>query len=367
MFLPDFATEQWMNDHENDAVYNMTDTCIQPLQYSQLLEMDEENALEQITLDYGHITGDPKLIHLILDLYQTGDIDEITLAQGCLQANEMVMETLLEKGDRVIAFTPGYQQFIDYPKSIGCEVIEIPLLEERGWQPDITLLNKAFKKHVKMVIINNPSNPTGTRLTEGRLQKLIRLCEKENTWILSDEVYNGLSIRDYSISDLYAYGISTGSLSKIYSCAGLRLGWIKANKKLIRMINVRRDYSIISTGPLVDTCAKIILDHQKQLLKRSQLIVKKNKKILRDFLQNEPSFSCVIPDSGTVCFLKYEGNISSKEFALKLLKEHGVFYVPGSCFDCENHLRLGLTREAKMFKEGLEITAKTLKEINASL
>lgn len=360
MYLSDFATEQWMNDHENDAIYNMTDTCISPLKLKDLLALDKQNLLSEITLDYGSITGDIRFKEEILKLYQTGTIENITLAQGCLQANEMVMETLLNNDDIVISFTPGYQQFVDYPKSIGCIVKEVALNEENDWLPDEIALQEAFSKPVKMVILNQPSNPTGSYFNKDRLKTLIDLCKENNTWILSDEVYAGINEDEVSVSDIYEYGISTSSLSKVFSLAGLRLGWVKANQELIHLINVRRDYSIISTGPLADTLGLIALQSKDTLLQRAKSIVKENKAVLIEFLEAHHEFSCVIPQGGTVCFLKYKGNISSKEFALKLLKEHGVFYVPGSCFDCENHLRLGLTRDIKMFKQGLEITAQVL-------
>ena len=61
MKLPDFKVEQWMNDYENEAVYNLTDTCVKPLVFSELMAMADENALMDLRLDYGTITGDSQL------------------------------------------------------------------------------------------------------------------------------------------------------------------------------------------------------------------------------------------------------------------------------------------------------------------
>ena len=99
-----------------------------------------------------------------------------------------------------------------------------------------------------MIILNNPSNPTGTEYSNEFLNELIEICEPNDTYIFCDEVYRGLN-NEVSISDMYENGISTSSLSKVFSLAGLRLGWIKANEYVIHKINVRRDYSMISTGP----------------------------------------------------------------------------------------------------------------------
>lgn len=362
MHLADFKTEQWMNDHEGNALYNMTDTCVEPLTWRELLAMDTDHLLDHVTMDYGDITGKTELKQAILSLYENGTVENITMAQGCLQANEMVMDTLLNPGDTVLTFTPGYQQFTDIPKAIGCHVIELPLYEDRGWMPDFQEIEKAMKKPVKMIILNHPSNPTGSFLQREDLKRLIGLAEKADAWILSDEVYRGLHEQEDSVADLYEKGISTSSFSKLFSLAGLRLGWIKANREVIHAINVRRDYTIISTGPLADTLGLIAMNHKDELLERSRKITDGNKQVLREFLAEDPRFSCVIPDAGTVCFLRYEGKIESSVFAEEIQKKYGVFYVPGSCFDCENHLRLGLTRDPKQTRRGLELTARFLRE-----
>lgn len=265
MRLPDFKVEQWMNDYENDAIYNMTDTCVKALTLKELLDCEDFD-FNELTLDYGQITGDVELKKEILSLYASGTIDNITTAQGCLQANELVMNTLLEKGD---------------------------------------------------------------------------------------EVYRGVN-QEVSISDIYENGISTSSLSKVFSLAGLRFGWIKANEYVIHQINIRRDYSMISTGPLVDKLGWIALKHKDELILRAKNIISTNKNIVREWLKENPRFECVLPSGGTVCFLKYYFDLKSEIFAKLLLAEKGVFFVPGSCFDKEYYFRLGLAQDSKLFKFGLD-------------
>lgn len=83
MRLPDFKVEQWMNDYENDAIYNMTDTCVKSLTLQELLDLEDFD-FSNLILDYGQITGDIELKKEILSLYEHGIIDNITTAQGCL-------------------------------------------------------------------------------------------------------------------------------------------------------------------------------------------------------------------------------------------------------------------------------------------
>ena len=246
---------------------------------------------------------------------------------------------------------PGYQQFVDVPKSLGCKV-HLVELDEWDWQVSVEKFRGVLNSSTKMIILNNPSNPTGTEYSNEFLNALIELCKPYNTYILCDEVYRGLN-EEVSISDIYENGISTSSLSKMFSLAGLRLGWIKANEYVIHQINVRRDYSMISTGPLVDKLGWIALKHKDELILRAKNIISTNKNIVHEWLKDNPSFECVLPSGGTVCFLKYYFDLKSETFAKLLLAEKCVFFVPGSCFDKEYYFRLGLAQDSKLFKAGL--------------
>lgn len=362
MKLPAFEVEQWMTAYEHDAVYNLTDTCIPALTVSELLELDDSGLFHDVTLDYGTISGDLRLREAILNLYATGSPDDITTSQGCLEGNELVMNTLLEPQDHVITFAPGYQAFMDYPRSIGCKVTVLPLYEEDGWQPHIEDLEEAMKAPVKLIILNNPNNPTGTLFRKDYLDRMIDLANEQDTWILSDEVYRDPA--NPSLSDLYENGISVSSLSKMYSLAGLRLGWIKGPRTLIDQINERRDYSIISTGPLADTLGFIALRKKDVLLERSRSIIAQNRTIIREWLETESRCHVVIPEGCAVSFLQYDPPVPSKDLAVKLLKDYGVFFVPGACFGYENHMRLSLTASEDIMKTGLRLLSECLDSLS---
>lgn len=363
MKLRDFKVEQWMNEYEMQAVYNLTDTCASNITLETLLSLETLDA-SSLIMDYGQITGDTELKNEILKLYKTGNINQITTAHGCIHANELVLNTVLEPGDHVIVCKPGYQQFVDIPLSLGCDVTEISLREENNWLFDLKELKQSIRENTKMIILNNPNNPTGTLLKDDILNQIIDLVKDKGIYILSDEVYRGYEKDVSSISDLYSLGISTSSLSKLYGLAALRMGWIKASEDIINQINVRRDYSLISTGPLLDKLSIIALKHTDYLVGLSRKNVQENKKIISDWIQENPKYSIVLPSSGTVSFLKYSMDIPSVEFCTRLLKDTGIFFVPGACFGVENHVRLGLAKECESMKKGLEILSNWTKSFD---
>lgn len=360
MKINEFKVETWMTDHENDCQYNLTETCVSSLSLSELQQFVDENIMETLMsmkMDYGPIVGSQRLKKAILSLYEKGNEENITVTHGAINANELVLISLLDPGDHVISLFPTYQQMYDFPRSLGCDVSLIHLNEEQGWMPSLDDFKKVMQKNTKMICLNSPNNPSGTTIPLSLMKDIIALARENDCYILCDEIYRGVDTENEvmfpSFSDYYEKAIVTQSLSKVFSFAGLRLGWIKGPKEVIDLINYRRDYHIISSGPMDDYLACLVLENKESILKRSIDICKQNKKILQKWLDQEPLVSCVIPRHGTVCFLHYHIDIPSKELCEKLQKETGVFFVPGSAFDTEYHLRFGFTQDEKIIKEGL--------------
>lgn len=359
MSLATFEVEKWMTDHEGDCRYNLTDTCVEALsisQFEELADLNLNDTLTHIPFDYGSIVGSNALKEAILSMYKKGSYDEVTMTQGANNANELVMMALLNEGDHVITLTPTYQQFYSFPERLGCTYDLIELKEENNWYPTIQEFRNVINDKTKMIILNSPNNPTGTVIKQELMEELIELAREYDCFILVDEIYRGLigSRLCDSISDMYEKGIATSSFSKIYSFAGLRFGWIKGPKEVIDAVNLYRDYTIISTGPFTDYMATMILTHRDVLIERSKKRVSEVKAVLKAWLAKEKRFSAVIPEDGTVCFLKYHFDIDSKTFCDRLQKETGVFFVPGICFNCEYHVRFGFTFDPKMVEEGLD-------------
>lgn len=362
-----FDVEAWMTEHETNYQYNLAETCVASMSINELLEYvdDKEeviNNLLQTKLDYGPITGSVKLRSGIAKLYQSGDASNIAITHGCINANEMVLISLLQAGDHIITITPTYQQFYSFPESFGVETSLIPLDENNNWLPQMKDFKNAIKENTKMICLVNPNNPTSTKFSKAFLEELIGLAKEHHIYILCDEVYQGLGKDEVSISDLYELGISTASLSKITSFAGLRLGWIKANHDVIALVNDRRDYHIISTGYLNDYLGSIVIENYDKILQRSRAIIDTNRQILTNWLVDEPLIDCVIPEVGTIAFLKYNLPINSKDLCIKLQKDTGVFFVPGACFNQEYHLRFGFANRSEEIQAGLQLFSKWLKE-----
>ena len=108
---------------------------------------------------------------------------------------------------------------------------------------------------------------------------------------------------------------------------------------------------------------KVFFEYETDKIKK---ILEENKCYLKEWLKAHPHLSCVIPKYGPVCFLQYDYKIDSNTFCETLQEETGVFFVPGCCFDVENHLRFGLANDPQIVKEGLEVFSNWLKKLDTS-
>ena len=363
MKIKPFGVEEWMNEYENDAVYNLGETCVKSITVKELLDFQGrgKEALEEIyemQLTYGAIHGTDKLRKEVADLYETGGITNVVIAHGGIGANHLVFSALVEPGDEVISVMPTYQQHYSIPEAMGATVKILPLTSENDFLPDLSELKKMVSKNTKLIAINNPNNPSGSLMDKKCLEEIAAVAKEFDAYILSDEVYRGLSHEGEafgpSIFDLYDKGISTGSMSKVFSLAGLRIGWIMASENTVREINIHRDYNTISCGKIDDFLAGIALEHKEKILSRNRRLILENAKILEAWVKREPRISYTKPKAGTTAFIKYDYQIKSKDLALRLLRDTGTFVVPGEALEQEGYLRIGYANDPEAVREGLK-------------
>ena len=203
-------------------------------------------------------------------------------------------------------------------------------------------------------------------MDEAMLSKLVDIARTCDAYLLCDEVYRGSDQHGSgftaSVADIYEKGISTASMSKSFSLAGLRLGWIAGPEELIKEVSIRRDYNTISVGMIDDLFASIALENKDKIIARSQKITRENLKILDQWVENEPLISYVKPKSGTTALLKYDIDMHSRDFCVKLLEQTGVMITPGSAMDMEGYVRMGYANSRDILEAGLSKFSKFLSQ-----
>jgi aspartate/methionine/tyrosine aminotransferase len=363
MKIKDFLVERWMDRYEHEARYNLAETCVESLTVDQLLDLTgkKDSVLDELRpmkLTYGAIEGSDRLRANIAALYEQQTPRNIVVTHGAIGGNALVYETLIEPGDRVIAVLPTYQQHYSTPESYGADLHTMKLREENGFLPDLDELRKLASEKTKLIAINNPNNPTGSLMDEALLKEVVAIAQSCGAYLLCDEVYRGTDQEGSgftaSVADLYERGISTGSMSKTWSLAGLRLGWIAGPADLIRAVCIHRDYNTISVGMIDDYFASIALEAKDKILTRNQSITRTNLATLDAWINQEPLVTYIRPKAATVCLLKFDLDMSSTEFCTALIETTGVMFTPGSAFDMEGYIRVGFANPLEVLQQGLE-------------
>lgn len=374
MKIAPFKVEEWMNAWETGARYNIAETCVDSVSLDELFEITGEdkeafwNNISKKRLTYGYIVGNPEFKEGICKLYKTMTPGEIIPTHGAAGASHHVFYSLIEPGDRVISIMPTYQQLYSIPESFGANLKLLHLDEKNGYLPDMDELRRLAVPGTKLICINNPNNPTGALMSREMLEEIVEIAKSCGAYILCDEVYRHLTQEEEwseSIVDLYEKGISISSMSKVFSLAGIRLGWIASHdKEFLASVLSHRDYDLISCGLFDEEVASIALKHADKLLARNKAIVRGNLEILDTFIRNEPHLHYVKPKAGTTALVYYDFDIPSYEFCKKMYDKVGTFVTPGACFEEEHSMRIGYASDPEELRQGLAGMKKFMESLS---
>lgn len=363
MKIRPFAVEEWMNAYETGARYNIAETCVDSISVDELFRLCGEDSaafwkrFSARRLTYGDIEGAPAFREGICRLYKTLKPEEVVTTHGAAGANHHVFYSLVEPGDRVISIMPTYQQLYSIPESYGAEVKLLNLTPENGYLPALEQLRELAVPGTKLICVNNPNNPTGALMSTELLREIVGIAKSVDAYVLCDEVYRHLTQEDVwceSIVDLYEKGISVSSMSKVFSLAGLRLGWIATHDEALRKALLsHRDYNHISCGMFDEALAAVALEHSERILKRNRGIVRENLAVLDAWVQSEQRIHYQKPRAGTTALVYYDYEPDSYTFCTRMYHETGAFVTPGDCFEQPKSMRIGYASDVQTLKDGL--------------
>ena len=193
------------------------------------------------------------------------------------------------------------------------------------------------------------------------------MARERDAWLFCDEVYRRLEHEPGttapSVADLYEKGVSSGSMSKSYSLAGLRTGWVAGPPEIIQRCLDVRDYTTISAGVLDDALAAVALEHRDKVLGRSLEIVRGNLAVVDEWIAREPRLRYVRPRAGTIALIRYDYDLPSVDFCQGMFDFNGAFVMPGIAFGEEHSFRLGYACARDVLEGGLAAVSAYLRTL----
>jgi len=300
-------------------------------------------ALETETLGYTMALGIEPLRRRISGLYREWyglDIapERVVITTGSSSAFLLSFLTAFDVGDAVALPSPGYPCYRQILKALGQRISLVTTGPENGWMPTAADVDEAVRRdRAKGLLIASPANPTGVMISPERLAEIAGACRAQGVWLISDEIYHGLTY-DRPADTALAYSddaIVINSFSKYFSMTGWRIGWMVVPERVIRTVE-RLAQNFFISAPAVSQVAALGAFDGMDELDTNRSVYAANRSLLLEELP-KAGFKQFAPADGAFylyCDVSDMTN-DSLAFAKAMLSETGVAATPGIDFDAE--------------------------------
>jgi aspartate/methionine/tyrosine aminotransferase len=270
----------------------------------------------------------------------------IVVTCGSTEAMMAAMMTVCNPGDRVIAFSPFYENYGADAILSGAEPVFVPL-HPPDFKFDRDELRQAFATGVKALILCNPSNPTGKVFTREELQFIAELAQEYDAFVITDEVYEHIVYEPHrhtyiaGLPGMFERTISCSSLSKTYAVTGWRLGYVIASSEVIGGARKVHDFLTVGAPAPLQEAAVTVLDFPLSYYEELQAAYTKRRDCFLGYL-DRAGLRYSVPQGAYYVLVDISdfGFTDDTAFCVWLAREIGVAAVPGSSFFQEpvNHL-----------------------------
>lgn len=299
--------------------------------------------------------------------------ENIVVTCGSTEAMMTAMMSLCNIGDKVIVFSPFYENYTADTILSGSEPIYVPL-KPPYFNFDKDELRRAFEQKPKAIILCNPSNPTGKVFTKEELDYIAKLAIEFDVFVITDEVYEHLVFPPYkhtymaSLKGMFERTISCSSLSKTYSITGWRLGYVIASKEIIEQCKKVHDFLTVGAAAPLQEAAVVGLQFDQDYYDKLTESYDSKRKLFLDGL-DKIGLKYFMPQGAYYVMVDISqfGYKSDYDFAVWLIKNIGVAGVPGSSFfkeDVNNYIRFHFAKKEETLKEALKRLEKLKEYIN---
>ena len=332
---------------------------------------------------YCPVTGTPDLKAAIIEKFKTDNglvytPEEIIVSCGAKHSLYNLFQAVLDKGDELIVPAPYWVSYPDMALLADAKVRIVTTKERDGFKMTPAQLSKAIRKKTKAVVINSPSNPTGSAYTTEELRALAAICIERNILIIADDIYEKLVYDGFSATTIAAtipeaknITVIVNGVSKAYAMTGWRIGYAAGPKEIIAaMGNIQSQSTSNPTSISLKAAAEALSGSQDsvktmcgEFAQRRDYIVERLNKIkgVRCFKPQGAFY--VFPNVKKLLGKTYGGILinTSAELAAYLLDTAQIATVPGEPFGAPGYLRLSYATSLANIKTGLDRLEQALK------
>ena len=296
------------------------------------------------------------------------DLNQITVGTGGKQVLYNAFMATVNKGDEVIIPAPYWVSYPDIillaggkPKIVKCD-------EKDNFKLTTQKLKNAISKKTKWIILNSPSNPTGSSYSKSEIKEIAEVLKKnKKVYILSDDIYEHITYDDFKFStiaeikELKDRTLTMNGVSKSYSMTGWRIGYAAGPVEIIKAISKIQSQSTSNPSSISQAAAVEALNGTQDFIKTRADSFKERRNFVVDSLNNIKGITCLKPEGAFYVFPNCKGLLNKKtklksdtEFVQKLLEKANVAVVQGSAFGLPGYFRISYATSMDNLKKAME-------------
>lgn len=280
------------------------------------------------------------------------DIAEALIVSGAKFGLYLLLQRLVQAGDEVIIPVPYWVSYVDMTKLNDATPVLVET-KENNWKLTPELFLQNITKKTKIVLINNPGNPSSSVYSKFELEKILRIAYENNILVIADEVYSGLMYQDQNFVSCGAFPqykknvLVLQSCSKNFAMTGWRVGFIFGDEDLLASLIPAISQTTSGVPAICQWAALAALENAQVIMESVKIAMKQRRDILINQLR-KLSINAVSPSAGLYLFLplsQFTDEKNSEKFCLNYLDTRGIAMIPGSAFGKEGFVRLSFGSE----------------------
>ncbi len=272
----------------------------------------------------------------------------------------LAVMSLVDQGDEVLMPDPGWVSYDPMVRLAGGRPVAVAATDEDGFVLTPENLAEAITPRSKAVIVNSPSNPAGAVFAESTFKGIADLCMDHDLYLISDEIYEkilfeGRHISPASLDGMFERTVIVHGFSKTYAMTGWRIGWLVADKPLVKEIVKVQEQTITCAPGFVQRAGLAALTGSQAPVDAMVAEFRARRDVVLEELASVPSLDVYRPSGAFYVFPRARTQVSSQELSERLLKEGGVALTPGRAFGAagEGHLRISFAASREAIREGI--------------
>lgn len=300
----------------------------------------------------------------------TPDIKQVLITPGANIIIYLAVKCLVNPGEEVIVPDPGFPTYYSVIRFCDVEGVRVPLKEENKFRLNPEDIRKAITPKTRLIVMNSPSNPTGSVMTPKEINEVYKIAEENGIYLVSDEVYSRMMYGDskfHSPSSNDACKHTTiiiNGFSKAFAMTGWRLGVAIGPPEVVEKMGLLVQTLCSCVPPFVQRAGVAALKEDQTEIRRMIEIYKKRRDVLVEGLNNIPGVSCLKSEGAFYVFPNItKTGMNSEEFADFMLEQARVALLPGTNFGKygEGYVRLTYATSIENIKEGLRKIEEALR------